>query len=69
MATIGVNNISQVYKNEYSSWRENKKFQAAKRQEYLRRNPDAIKDYDLQRAKILLSAVDMMDKSVSEKSI
>lgn len=68
MATIGVNNISQIYKNEYSSWREDKNLQAAKRQEYLRRNPDAIKDYDLQRAKILLSAVDMMDKSISKKS-
>ena len=68
MATVGVNNISQIYKNEYSSWRENKNLQAAKRQEYLRRNPDSIKDYDLQRAKILLNAVDMMDKSVSEKS-
>ncbi len=68
MATVGVNNINKIYKNEYSSWRENKNLQAAKRQEYLRRNPDAIKDYDLQRAKILLSAVDMMDKSISEKS-
>lgn len=63
-----INNISQIYKTEYSSWREDKSLQAAKRQEYLRRNPSAIKDYDLQRAKILLSAVDMMDKSISEKS-
>jgi hypothetical protein len=29
----------------------------------LRRNPDAIKDYDLQRARILVYTVDMMDKS------
>ncbi len=56
------------YKNEYSKWRAEKDFNKAKRQEYLRRNPEAIKDYDLQRAKILLSAVDMMDKSISEKN-
>lgn len=68
MSTVSVNNLSQVYKNEYSTWREDKKLQAAKRQEYLRRNPEAIKDYDLQRAKILLSAVDKMDKSVSQNS-
>ena len=62
-----INNLSKTYNNEYSTWREDKELQAAKRQEYLRRNPDAIKDYDLQRAKILLSAVDMMDKSTSKK--
>lgn len=63
------NTISyNTYKKEYSQWREDKDIRAAKRQEYLRRNPDAIKDYDIQRAKILLSAVDMMDKSVTNKS-
>ena len=68
MSTINTTRLSQTYKNEYSTWREDKELNAAKRQEYLRRNPDAIKDYDLQRAKILLSAVDMMDKSVLKKS-
>lgn len=68
MAIANSYKLSQTYKNEYQTWREAKDFSAAKRQEYLRRNPDAIKDYDLQRAKILLSAVDMMDKSVSKKS-
>ena len=68
MATVKVNNLSQVYKNEYFTWRDDKDLNAAKRQEYLRRNPDAIKDYDLQRARILLSAVEMMDKSLKENS-
>ena len=61
-------NIYSTYKDEYIQWRDYKNIQAAKRQEYLRRNPDAIKDYDLQRAKILLSSVDMMDKSIVQKS-
>ena len=68
MTAISSYKISQIYKNEYSSWRSEKDFQKAKRQEYLRRNPDAIEDYDLQRAKILLNAVDMMDKSLKGNS-
>ena len=40
------NTISyNTYKKEYSQWREDKDIRAAKRQEYLRRNPDSIKDY------------------------
>ena len=68
MSTKTNTNLYQKYKKEYSSWRENKNFQEAKRREYLRRNPDAIKDYDLQRAKILLNAVDIRDKSISKNS-
>ena len=68
MSTIGANKISQAYKNEYSLWRNDKNLRAAKREEYLRRNPDTIKDYDLQRAKTLLSAVDIMDKAMLDKS-
>ena len=68
MAVINSYDLYQTYNKEYLTWNNNKKLQAAKRQEYLRRNPDAIKDYDLQRAKILLSAVDIMDKSVSENT-
>ena len=56
-----VNNSYNSYKEEYAQWRREKDFKAAKRKEYLRRNPDAIQDYDLQRTKILLNAVEMMD--------
>lgn len=68
MAIVLTNNISKKYQNEYIDWRDNKNLQDAKRQEYFRQNPDAIKDKDLQRAKILLYTVDMMDKSVSVNS-
>lgn len=60
--------LSQIYRNEYYSWLIDKELNAAKRQEYLRRNPDAIEDYDLQRAKILLDSVERMDKSSKENS-
>lgn len=65
---MSIFNNYQIYKNEYTNWRNDKDFSAAKRQEYLRRNPDAIKDYDLQRANILLKAVDIMDNSISNKT-
>ena len=68
MSTINANNLNRIYKNEYYNWLEDKDLNAAKRQEYLRRNPDAIKDYDLQRAKILVNTVDMMDKSSKANS-
>ncbi len=68
MPVINSYNLLQTYNNDYLTWNEQKSLQNAKRQEYFRRNPDAIKDYDLQRANILLSAVDMMDKSIVEKS-
>ena len=63
-----INQISEIYQNEYSSWRNNKDLNTAKRQEYLRRHPEMIDDYDLQRAKKLLSAVDIMDKTTSNKT-
>lgn len=68
MSSVSISNISQTYKNEYSTWRDDKNLQELKRREYLRKNPDAIKDYDLQRAKILLYTVDIMDKSISVNS-
>ena len=68
MAINTTNDIYKIYKTEYAAWNEHKRIQDAKRQEYLRKNPDAIKDYDLQRAKKLLTAVDMMDKAVSLNS-
>ena len=68
MALVNSYKLSQTYKNEYLTWRNDKELSAAKRQEYLRRNPDAIKDYDLQRTKILLNSVEMMDKSLKQNS-
>lgn len=68
MPALNSYNLQQTYNDKYLIWNENKALQLAKRQEYFRQNPDAIKDYDFQRAKILLSSVDMMDKSISQKS-
>lgn len=68
MPAVSSYNLSQIYNSEYSSWLDAKNLNAAKRQEYLRRNPDAIADYDLQRAKILLNTVDMMEKASRENS-
>ena len=63
-----INSLSNTYNNEYTNWRLNKDLNSAKRQEYLRRHPESIDDYDLQRAKKLLAVIDIMDNSVSKKS-
>lgn len=68
MSAIGANKLVHTYNNEYSAWLDDKNLQAAKRQEYINRNPDVIDNYDLERAKLLLRAVDIMDKSISQKS-
>ena len=64
MSTLNTHKSFNTYIDEYSAWRDQNKIRDAKRQEYLRRNPDAIKDYDLQRAKVLIYATDLMEKSL-----
>jgi hypothetical protein len=68
MSTLNTHKSFNTYIDEYSAWRDQNKIRDAKRQEYLRRNPDAIKDYDIQRSKRLLKAVDIMDKSISNET-
>ena len=68
MAPVNSYNLLKTYNNEYKTWNDEKNLHALKHQEYLRRNPDAITDYDLQRAKVLLYTVGMMDKSLKENS-
>lgn len=68
MSVISNYNSYKSTFNEYSAWRDKQDLREARREEYLRRNPNAIKDYDLQRSKILLNAVDIMDKSIIKNS-
>ena len=68
MSTINTQKNFQTYMDEYAVWQDQNKLRDAKRQEFLRRNPDAIKDYDVQRSRRLLKAVDIMDKSISKNS-
>ena len=59
----------KIYTDTYTDWREENSLREAKRQEFLRKNPTAIKDYDIQRSKVLLRAVDVMYKESDSSEI
>ncbi len=50
------------YLLEYLSWRDDKDLAIARRLEYLKKNKDKINPDDIQRGKILLHAIDVMDE-------
>ena len=50
------------YLPEYLSWRNDKDLAIARRLEYLKNNKDKINPDDIQRGKILLHAIDVMDE-------
>lgn len=50
------------YLPEYKEWRDKQELDGARRREYLKQNPDKINQDDIQRGKILLHAVDVMDE-------
>ena len=47
---------------QYQDWKQARDLAEAKRQSYLRQNPDEIKYEDIQRGKNLLRAIDIMDE-------
>lgn len=59
-----VNNYKSYkkYLPEYASWRDNQDLKREKRLEYLRQNPDKMNPEDIQRGKILLHSIDVMDE-------
>jgi len=59
-----VNNYKNYrkYLPEYSEWKEKQDIQREKRLEYLKQNPDKMNAEDIQRGKILLHSIDVMDE-------
>lgn len=59
-----VNNVKDYrrYLPEYQNWSAEQDLEQAKRIEYLKQNPDKINQADIQRGKILLNAIDVMDE-------
>ncbi len=59
-----VNNYKEYkkYYPEYESWRNTQEQNRAKRLEYVKRNPNSMNKEDIQRGKILLHAIDVMDE-------
>lgn len=52
----------QKYLPQYESWRDEKDLDTEKRLEYLKKHPEKINSEDVQRGKILLHAIDVMDE-------
>lgn len=50
------------YLPQYADWRDKQDLARAKRLEYLKQNPDKMNEKDIERGKILLHAIDVMDE-------
>lgn len=50
------------YLPDYANWRDEQDLARAKRLEYLKKNPDKMNEKDIERGKILLHAIDVMDE-------
>ena len=68
MSAINTYKSFQSYKDEYQLWRKNKNIEEAKRQKYLKENPNYITQKDIQKSKALLRAVDLMDEYTYKKN-
>lgn len=65
MITMDVINNYKSYKKylpEYSIWRDEQDLLREKRLEYLKKNPEKMNAEDIERGKILLHAIDVMDE-------
>lgn len=50
------------YVPEYNDWRDKQDLEREKRLQYLKANPDKINEADIQRGKVLLHSIDVMDE-------
>ena len=62
MSTFGDYKSYKKYEPAYVSWKKNQDIVEAKRMAYLKQNPDAVSDEDIQRGQTLIRAIDIMDE-------
>lgn len=62
MSIFGDYKAYKKYEPAYSSWKFQHEAAEAKRQRYLQLNPEKINQEDIQRGKVLLRAIDIMDE-------
>lgn len=68
MTIIGDYKSYKKYAVNYPDWKSKYDSAEAKRNEYLKRNPDKINPEDLQRSHALLRAIDIMDEASQKKA-
>ncbi len=62
MSAFGDYKAYKKYEPAYDGWHSRREYTDAKRREYLRQNPDSIDQNDIQRGRVLLRAIDVMDE-------
>ncbi|MFI3301011.1 MAG: hypothetical protein R3Y28_06275 [Candidatus Gastranaerophilales bacterium] len=62
MGTFSNYNNYVKHKPEYDNWKQNADYKEAQRQEYIKQNPELLKDEDIQRGKSIIHAIDVMDR-------
>ena len=62
MSVIGDYKLYKKYEPEYSDWKQKRDILNAKRLEYIKQHPEVKNEEDIQRARSLLRAIDVMDE-------
>ena len=62
MSAFGDYKAYKKYEPAYPCWKYARDLKESKRQEYLRRHPESIDQNDIQRGKVLIRAIDVMDE-------
>ena len=62
MSAFGDYKAYKKYEPAYLGWKYARDLKESKRQEYLRRHPESIDQNDIQRGKVLIRAIDVMDE-------
>lgn len=62
MSTFGDYKLYKQYEPVYPKWREERNLLEAKRQEYVKQNPEIINDADIKKGRALIRAIDIMDE-------
>ena len=62
MSTFGDYKLYKQYEPVYPKWRSERNLLEAKRQEYVKQNPEIINEADIKKGRALIRAIDIMDE-------
>jgi len=68
MSTFGDYKSYKLYEPSYSAWKSKRDLMEAKRLAYIKKHPEIVSSDDIQRGKILLRAIDIMDEHSQKKA-
>ena len=68
MSAFGDYKSYKLYEPSYSAWKNKQDLMEAKRLAYINKHPEIVNPEDVQRGKILLRAIDIMDEHSQKKA-